>query len=263
MVDLLEKEELQGNLVEEIKTRTQNYIVRNSLNWDSKLYREISKSVTMYYNSHRYEMELYHTELDDLIQNVAFTLYRWKDFNPQAYNKKLSQYIIPIIQQKCIKDKRRYFKTRKHTSISMDDTLGNSTSNEESHVSDTVADYNYRFLEFVEECLSRIPDNHRFYVEGISFNTKEIFRLLFNNYSGEEISEAAGVDGKKFRKMKRLLTKEFYSSDVRDLYNSLPSNVDFRPDYHISYSKEDVKKLELEELDRRAKYSGPLRIYSL
>ena len=63
--------------------------------------------------------------------------------------------------------------------------------------------------------------------------------------------------------MKRLLTKEFYSSDVRDLYNSLPSNVDFRPDYHISYSKEDVKKLELEELDRRAKYSGPLRIYSL
>ena len=247
-------------MLEEILEKKPSYIVRNSLNWNTKLYKEISKSVTMYYNSHKYEMATYNIELDDLIQNVAFTLYRWKNFNPEAYNKKLYQYIIPIVNQKCIKDKRRYFKVRKNTSISLDDHVGISNKDSEVSISEVIADSNYKFLEFVEECLSRIPDDHKFYVEDVSFNTKEVFRLLFHNYSGEDISNAVGVDGKKFRKMKRLLTKEFYSNDIQELYNKLPSNIDFRPDYHLAYSKSDVKKLEQEELNRRSKLSGEVKI---
>ena len=192
-----------------------NYVQRNALKWDNKLYQEIVKAVTMYYSSHKFEMDKYRVELEDLIQKVAFTFYRWKDFNPEAYGKKLSAYTYYIINQKLIKNKRDYFKARKNISVSMDEEINNSSSkdSQETLIADTIADNSYRFLEFVEECLQKIPSNHKFYIDDICFITRDIFRLLFNNYSGEEIAYAAGVDGKKFRKMKRTLTKEFYFTD--------------------------------------------------
>ena len=97
------------------------YVKRNALNWNRSLYEEIVKSVTMYYSSHKFEMDKYRVELEDLIQKVAFTFYRWKDFDPQAYGKKIAAYTYYIIQQKLIKDKRDYFKARKNISVSMDE----------------------------------------------------------------------------------------------------------------------------------------------
>lgn len=262
---VLEGQEIQAELVNELNQRIQkkDYVVRNSLNWSRKLYNEISKSVTMYFNAHKYEMDMYHIELEDLIQSVAFTLYRWKNFDPEAYQKKLYQYIIPIIKQKCIKSKRKHFKSRKNISISMDDSIGAKQLSSDSNdmtISDTIADTSYRFLEFVEDCLSRIPEGHKFYVEDIAFNTREVFRLLFNNYSGEEISDSAGVDGKKFRKMKRTLTKEFYSKDMLELYNKLPSNTEFKADYFIPQNKEEAEEKKKIEAELVEKLSGPLVI---
>ena len=86
---------------------------------------------------------------------------------------------------------------------------------------------------------------------------------MFNNYSGEEIASAVGVDGKKFRKMKRILTKQFYSSDMKDLYDALPSNVEFKPDYFLTYSKEQSQEKELEEQAYREKLSGEVKTYSI
>lgn len=272
-----EQSHIQEELVEEIQrkisystnpirsTSSQNYVKRNSLQWSSKLYKEISKSVSMYYNSHKYEMDQYKVELDDLTQKVAFTLYRWQNFDPEAYGKKLYQYIIPIITQKLSKEKKYHFKTRQNISISLDDEFSNNSSKDsnETCIKDTVADTSYRFLEFVEECLQRIPEDHKFYVEDIAFNTREVFRLMFNNYSGEEIAASVGVDGKKFRKMKRILTKQFYAADMKDLWNSLPSNVEFRPDYFLAYSKEESLANEQRELEYRASLSGEVKTTSI
>lgn len=219
----------------------------------------------MYYNSHKYDMEMYKVDLEDMIQKVAFTLYRWNGFDPEAYNKKLYQYIMPIVTQKLSKMKKSFFKTRQNLSISLDEEFSSSSSKDSSEVciKDTVADTSYNFLEFVEECLQRIPEDHKFYVENISFNTREVFRLMFNNYSGEEIAAAAGVDGKKFRKMKRILTKEFYSTDMKDLVNSLPSNVEFKPDYFLAYTPEQSKEQEEKELKRREELSGQVITYQM
>lgn len=275
-----EKEQtvLQEELVEELNRRTksyssnpirtsssQDYVKRNALEWNKSLYKEISKSVTMYYNSHKYEMDTYKVDLEDLIQKVAFTLYRWQGFDPNAYNKKLYQYIMPIITQKLSKEKKVHFKTRQNISISLDEEFSSNSAKDSNEVciKDTVADNSYRFIEFVEECLQRIPEDHKFYVEEVAFNTRDVFRLMFNNYSGEEIASAAGVDGKKFRKMKRILTKEFYSTDMKDLFDKLPSNVDFRPDYFLAYSKEESKKLEEVELEYRKSLSGEVKIYHI
>lgn len=268
---------VQEELVEEIQrkisyttnpirgTSSQNYVKRNALQWNSKLYKEIQKSVSMYYNSHKYEMDQYKVELEDLTQKVAFTLYRWQNFDPEAYGKKLYQYIIPIITQKLSKEKKYHFKTRQNISISLDEEFSSNSSKDsnEACIKDTIADTSYRFLEFVEECLQRIPADHKFYVEDISFNTREVFRLMFNNYSGEEIAASVGVDGKKFRKMKRILTKQFYSADMKDIWNSLPSNVEFKPDYFIPYSKEETKALEERELAYREELSGSIKIYAI
>lgn len=272
MVALLERESvnsIQEELVNEIpvksysvkSTSSQDYVKRNALKWSSKLYKEVSKSVTMYYNSHKYEMDQYRVELDDLTQKVAFTLYRWQNFDPEAYGKKLYQYIIPIITQKLSKEKKYHFKTRQNISISLDEEFSSNSSKDtnEACIKDVVADTSYRFLEFVEECLQRIPEDHRFYVEDISFNTREVFRLMFNNYSGEEIASSVGVDGKKFRKMKRILTKQFYSADMKDLWNSLPSNVEFKPDYFLAYSKEESLANEQKEFAYRESLSGEIK----
>lgn len=240
----------------------ENYVKRNALVWNSKLYKEVAKSVTMYYNSHKYDMDKYRVDLEDLIQKVCFTLYRWKGFDPAAYNKQVSQYTYYIINQKIVKDKRNYYKTRKNISISMDEEFTNQSHKDanEMSVADTVADTSYRFLEFVEDCLSRIPEDHKFYIDNISFKTRDVFRLLFNNYSGEEIAYAVGIDGKKFRKMKRTLTKEFYSLDMKDLYAALPSNIDFKADYFIAYSKEQSAENLQKEEELREKLSGPVKI---
>ena len=240
----------------------ENYIKRNALVWDKNLYKEVVKSVTMYYNSHKYEMEKYRVDLEDLIQKVCFTLYRWKGFDPAAYNKQVSQYTYYIINQKITKDKRNYYKSRRNISISLDEEFANQSSKDanEMSVADTVADTSYRFLEFVEDCLSRIPEDHRFYIDDICFNTKEVFRLLFNNYSGEEIAAACNIDGKKFRKMKRTLTKEFYSADMADLWNSLPSNVTFKADYFIPYSPEETLENRIKEEKLIEELSSPVRI---
>lgn len=278
MTTTLEREahsNIQESLVKEIQEKiscstnpiksSQNYTKRNALQWDSKLYKEIQKSVSMYYNAHKYEMEQYKVELDDLTQKVAFTLYRWQGFDPEAYGKKLHQYIIPIISQKISKEKKYHFKTRQNISISLDEEFTNNTSKDtnETCIKDTIADTGYRFLEFVEECLQRIPEDHKFYVEDIAFNTREVFRLMFNNYSGEEIAAAVGVDGKKFRKMKRILTKQFYSEDMTDIYNSLPSNVEFKPDYFLTYSKEQSLEKEKEDLLYREQLSGEVKIFPI
>lgn len=256
MVGTLEKRTTNPILGQE------DYVKRNALVWNSKLYKEISKAVTMYYNSHRYEMERYQVDLEDLIQKVCFTLYRWKDFDPKAYGKQISQYTFYIINQKIVKDKRNYYKTRKNTSLSMDEEFSNQTSKDsaEMTVADTVADSSYRFMEFMEECLSKIPTDHKFYIDEISFRTRDIFKLLFSGWSGEEIAAAAEVDGKKFRKMKRTLTKEFYSSDIKELYAALPSNVDFRPDYFVSYTKEQSQESEKREESLRKKFSSEVRV---
>ena len=58
-------------------------VVRNSLNWGSRLYNEIRKGVSIYYNYRREDMYTHHIELEDLIQSVAITLYRWRNFNPE------------------------------------------------------------------------------------------------------------------------------------------------------------------------------------
>lgn len=240
----------------------ENYVKRNALIWNNKLYKEVAKSVTMYYNSHKYEMEKYRVDLEDLIQKVCFTLYRWKGFDPAAYNKQVSQYTYYIINQKIVKDKRNYYKTRKNISISMDEEFNNQSHKDanEMTIADTVADSSYRFLEFMEECLSKIPEEHRFYVEDICFITKDVFRLLFSGWSGEEIAYAVGVDGKKFRKMKRTLTKEFYSADMKELYAALPSNINFKPDYFINYSKEQSLENDKKEEILREQLSGPVKI---
>ena len=60
--------------------------------------------------------------------------------------------------------------------------------------------------------------------------------------------------------MKRTLTKEFYSADVKDLYAALPSNVSFKADYFINYSKEQSLENDRKEELRREKLSGPLKI---
>lgn len=239
------------------------YFKRNALVWNSSLYQEIVKSVTIYYSSHKFEMDKYGVELEDLIQKVAFTFYRWKDFDPQSYGKKLSSYTYYIIQQKLIKNKRDYFKGRKNISVSMDEEFNNQSSkdSQETTIADTVADNSYRFLEFVEECLQKIPANHKFYIDNICFITRDVFRLLFNNYSGEEIAAAAKVDGKKFRKMKRTLTKEFYSNDMQDIWNSLPSNITFKADYFIPYSPEETLENRKKEEKIREELSGPLKIF--
>ena len=277
MVAVLEETQpkIQTELVKEVEKRiyatnpisskSQSYVKRNALEWSPRLYKEIQKSVSMYYNSHKYEMDQYKVELDDLTQKVAFTLYRWQNFDPEAYGKKLYQYIIPIITQKLSKEKKYHFKTRQNISISLDEEFSSNSSKDsnETCIKDVVADTSYRFLEFVEECLQRIPEDHRFYVEDIAFNTREVFRLMFNNYSGEEIASAVGVDGKKFRKMKRILTKQFYSSDMKDLYDALPSNVEFKPDYFLTYSKEQSQEKELEEQAYREKLSGEVKTYSI
>lgn len=259
----IQKRNFSTNPIQRVKsTSSQDYVKRNALEWNTKLYKEIQKSVTMYYNSHRYDMTQYKVDLEDLIQKVAFTLYRWQGFDPNAYGKKLYQYIMPIITQKLSKEKKTFFKTRQNISISLDEEFSSNSSKDynETCIKDTVADTSYRFLEFVDECLQRIPEDHKFYVENISFNTREVFRLMFNNYSGEEIAAAAGVDGKKFRKMKRILTKEFYSKDMGDIFNSLPSNVEFKPDYFIPYSKEETKELEERELEKRIQLSGKIKV---
>lgn len=271
---LEEKQLTQGNvqeeLVEEIQrkiksTKSENYVKRNALKWSPELYKEISRSVSMYYNSHRFEMNQYKVELEDLTQKVAFTLYRWQNFDPEAYGKKLYQYIIPIITQKLSKEKKYYFKTRQNISISLDEQFSSSSPKDlnETCIKDTIADSSYKFLEFVEECLQRIPVDHKFYVEDIAFNTREVFRLMFNNYSGEEIAASVGVDGKKFRKMKRILTKQFYSADKKDLWESLPSNVGFKPDYFISYSKEESLANELREQEYRESQSTEIQTYNI
>lgn len=238
------------------------YTKRNSLNWNNQLYKEIVKSVTMYYNTHKFEMDKYRVELEDLIQKVAFTFYRWKDFNPEAYGKKISAYTFYIIHQKFSKYKRNYYRSRSNISVSMDEEFNNQSSKDanESTIADTIADSSYRFLEFVEECLQKIPESHRFYIEDICFKTKDIFRLLFNNYSGEEIAYAAGVDGKKFRKMKRVLTKEFYSSDIENIWSSLPSNVNFKADYFLAYSKEETLENEKRQNELQKSLSGEVKI---
>ena len=123
-------------------------------------------------------------------------------------DKKLIEYINPIANQKAIKLKRRFYKTRQQSVVFLDDVqYGNTAHNDSNEVAliDSIQDSRYRYLDFMEECLSRIPEDHVFYVDDVRFNTKEIFRLLFSNYSGEEISDAAGVDGKRFRKVKRQL----------------------------------------------------------
>ena len=240
----------------------ENYEKRNALVWDRKTYNEIVKAVSMYYNSHKFEMDKYRVELDDLIQKVCFTFYRWKDFDPQKYGKQISAYTYYIINQKVTKDKRYYYKVRQNIALSLDEEFNSQSSraDNEMTVSDTVADTSYRFLEFVEECLERIPEDHKFYIDDVCFYTREVFRLLFNNYSGEEIAAACNIDGKKFRKMKRTLTKEFYSADVKDLYAALPSNVSFKADYFINYSKEQSLENDRKEELRREKLSGPLKI---
>ena len=133
MVAVIEETQLQiqTELVKEVEKRiyatnpisskSQNYVKRNALEWSPRLYKEIQKSVSMYYNSHKYEMDQYKVELDDLTQKVAFTLYRWQNFDPEAYGKKLYQYIIPIITQKLSKEKKYLFKTRQNISISLDE----------------------------------------------------------------------------------------------------------------------------------------------
>lgn len=243
--------------------RDNSYVKRNALNWNSQLYKEIEKAVTMYYSSHKFEMEKYRVELEDLIQKVAFTFYRWKGFDPEAYGKKISAYTYYIINQKLIKDKRNYFKARKNISVSMDEEFNNQSSKDstETTISDTIADNSYRFMEFVEECLQKIPVDHKFYIDDVCFKTRDIFRLLFNNYSGEEIAYAAKVDGKKFRKMKRTLTKEFYSADIVDIWKSLPSNVSFKADYFIPYSKEETLENQKREEELRKSLSGEVKTF--
>ena len=257
-------EEKVENVTNPIKTsnKDEDYIKRNALKWNKSLYQEIVKSVTMYYSSHKFEMDKYRVELEDLIQKVAFTFYRWKDFDPEAYGKKISAYTYYIINQKLIKDKRDYFKARKNISVSMDEEFSNQSSKDSSEttIADTVADNSYRFLEFVEECLEKIPADHKFYIDDVCFITRDVFRLLFNNYSGEEIAYAAGVDGKKFRKMKRTLTKEFYSADMADLWNSLPSNVTFKADYFIPYSPEETLENRIKEEKLIEELSSPVKI---
>ena len=239
-------------------------VVRNSLNWGSHLYNEIRKGVSIYYNYRKEDMYSHHIELEDLIQSVAITLYRWRNFDPKKYpDKKLIEYINPIANQKAIKLKRRFYKTRQQSVVFLDDVqYGNTSHNDSNEVAliDSIQDSRYRYLDFMEECLSRIPEDHVFYVDDVRFNTKEIFRLLFSNYSGEEISDAAGVDGKRFRKVKRQLVKQFFSNDADYIYSQLPSNVEFKADYFKSRTKEESLKEENDYNTYRESLSGKVVI---
>ena len=60
--------------------------------------------------------------------------------------------------------------------------------------------------------------------------------------------------------MKRTLTKEFYSADMADLWNSLPSNVTFKADYFIPYSPEETLENRIKEEKLIEELSSPVRI---
>ena len=61
--------------------------------------------------------------------------------------------------------------------------------------------------------------------------------------------------------MKRTLTKEFYSADMNEIWNSLPSNVTFKADYFIPYSPEETLENRKKEEEERKALSGEVKVF--